>query len=201
MEVEQSYLNDHGVEIEIMKKKKNAMKVIIILVLCLVAIVLIACVVTKIIEMNKGLTFYLLDGGSFSSSWTYELTTDNVLVEVDQEIYDCFYDRYDYWEFRPIAGVSGEVTIHFIARYQLLTVEEDCFSITYYVDETGNITEISSENKPDKVNFDDDIIGLVWLKTVDRLQVFVINFVIIIYDIISFMIDNKYPWLFQFHFR
>ncbi|MBQ7765453.1 MAG: hypothetical protein IJ397_01265 [Lachnospiraceae bacterium] len=184
-----------------MKKKRKKIISVGIVLLVILVVLLIIYAMTKRIEESKCITFYLLEGGSFSSGWTYELTTDNVLVEVDKEIYDCFYDRYDYWEFQPIVGTSGEVTIHFIARYELLTVEEDCFSITYYVDENGNITEISSENKPDKVNFDDDIIGLVWLKTVDRLQVFVINFVITIYDIISFMIDNKYPWLFQFHFR
>ena len=156
----------------------------------ILVVLLIIYAMTKRIEESKCITFYLLDGGSFSSSWTYELTTDNVLVEVDQEIYDCFYDRYDYWEFQPIVGTSGEVTIHFIARYELLTVEEDCFSITYYVDENGTVTEISSDNKPEKINFDDNIVGLVWLKTVDTLT----NYII---EKISFIVDGEFMRLFR----
>ena len=173
-----------------MKKKKNAMQVIIILVLCMITIVLIACVVTKKTEESKGITFYLPAGDSFASDWIYELSNNNVLVEVEWDIYNCFYDRYDYWEFQPIAGTSGEVTIHFIARYELLTVEEDCFSITYYVDENGTVTEISSDNKPEKINFDDDIVGLVWLKTVDTLT----NYII---EKISFIVDGEFMRLFR----
>ena len=56
------------------------------------------------------------------------------------------------------------MTIYFIVKYETQVVEEDCFSITYYVDENGNITEVSSENKPGQVNFDDDIVGLITLK-------------------------------------
>ena len=175
---------------DVMKKKKTAIQVIIVMVLCLIVAMLTIYTITKWVEKEKGLTFYLLEGGSFSSGWTYELTTDNVLVEVDKEIYDCFYDRYDYWEFQPIVGTSGEVTIHFIARYELLTVEEDCFSITYYVDENGTVTEISSDNKPEKINFDDDIVGLVWLKTVDTLT----NYII---EKISFIVDGEFMRLFR----
>ena len=40
------------------------------------------------------------------------------------------------------------------------------------MDENYNITEISSENKPEKINYDDDIIGLMKLKIADRITVF-----------------------------
>ena len=173
-----------------MKKKKNAMQVIIILVLCFITVVLIACVVTKKTEESKGITFYLSRSTMPASNWTYELSNNNVLKEVDDSIYDCFYDRYDYWEFRPIAGVNGEVTIYFIAQHHLEIVEEDCFSITYYVDENGTVTEISSDNKPEKINFDDNIVGLVWLKMVDFLTGYINRK-------ISFIIDGEFMRLFR----
>ena len=181
------------------KRITTILLAILIPTLVIVGTCLIIFQIVKKEEESKGLTFYLPRSTSFASNWNYEISDKSIIKETASEIFDSWYYKYDYLEFET--EQSGEVTIYFIAQYETQVVEENCFSITYYVDENGNITEISSENKPDKVNFDDDIIGLVWLKTVDRLQVFVINFVIIIYDIISFMIDNKYPWLFQFHFR
>lgn len=56
-----------------------------------------------------------------------------------------------------------------------MVVEEDCFSVTYYVDENYGITEISSENKPEKTNFDDDIKGLIKLKIEDKIRTFLVN--------------------------
>lgn len=189
-EAELSYLSNLGVEIEIMKKKKTAMRIIIVIVFCLITVILTVYAIIKCTEEKKGLTFYLLEEGRFASGWMYELSNDNVLEEVDMDVYDCFYDRYNYWEFRPKAGASGEVTIYFIAQCKTVIVEEDCFSITYYVDENGNVTEISSENKPDKVNYYDDIAGLAWLKSVDFLTKYIDGK-------ISFIIDAEYMRLFR----
>lgn len=166
-----------------MKKKK---KFIIIIFAILVLILLIAGTlitiyqVNKSAEENKGLTFYLPRSNTFSSNWSYEISDDNILLETDHDIYDYLCIRYDYWEFRPRYGSSGEVTIYFYAQYQTRIVEENCFSITYYVDENSYITEVSNENKPSVVNYDDNIAGLILLKTVDWIQTKVINFFVIL---------------------
>lgn len=133
-------------------------------------------------------TFYLARSNSYASNWTYKMSNNTVLEEEEAGILDYIKVDYDYWKFRPIE--KGEVTIYFTAHYELAVVEEDCFSITYYVDESGTVTEISSDNKPEKINFDDNIVGLVWLKTVD----FLINY---IDRKISFIVDGEFMRLFR----
>lgn len=160
------------------KRKKIIITILIIIFILLLLTVGIALAIytsVKKEEESKGLTFYLPRSNSFASSWSYELSDSDVLVEVDQNVYDYMNYRFDYWEFRPIAGASGEVTVYFISYYQTEIMEENCFSITYYVDEKQCITEISSENKPDAVNFDNSIANLAWLKAMDSLKFFLIR--------------------------
>ncbi len=169
-----------------MKKKR---KKIIITILIIIFILLLLTVGTALAfytsvkkeEESKGLTFYLAEGNNSVSYWEYELSNDDVLAEVDHGIYYYVLLRFEYLEFRPIEGASGMVTIYFTPKsqseigYHSEIVEEDCFSITYYVDENQSVTEISSENKPDAVNFDNGIANLAWLKIVDSLQTFLIK--------------------------
>lgn len=126
---------------------------------------------------DKELTFCLhrTDG---LSNWSYELSNDSVLKETENTRYIYLGHAYDDWKFEPIG--SGEVTIYFTAQYETEIVEEDCFSITYYVDENYRVTEISSENKPSVVNFDNNIEGLIWLKVFDSLQRNIINFFVLL---------------------
>ena len=160
------------------KRKKIIITILIIIFILLLLTVGIALVIytsVKKEEESKGLTFYLPRSNSFASSWSYELSNNDVLEEVERDAYDYLHLRFDYWEFRPIAGASGEVTVYFISYYQTEIMEENCFSITYYVDENQCITEISSENKPDAVNFDNSIANLAWLKAMDSLKFFLIR--------------------------
>ena len=162
-----------------MKKKRKKiiitiLIIIFILLLLTVGIALAFYMSVKKEEESKGLIFYLPRSNSPASNWLCEVSNENVLQEIEDETYDYFiFYQYDYFEFKAIE--SGEVTIFFEAQCATEIVEEECFSITYYVDENYNITEISSENKPEKINYDDDIIGLMKLKIADRITVFLIN--------------------------
>lgn len=144
------------------------------IILLMVSLSISVYIIQKRAKEDNILTFYLPRSSSFSSNWCYDVSNENILREGENEVYDYFFFRqYDYYELTPIA--SGEVTIYFIAQYETEVVEEKCFSITYYVDENYNITEISSDNKPEHINYDDDIVGLIELKIADRITVFLIN--------------------------
>ena len=169
-----------------MKKKKI---IIYILIIVLIHIVSLICTFqavymsTKNAEESKALTFYLPRSRSFASMWNYTMSEEGIIEQSAQRSYDFLSCKYDYFEFEPVQ--SGEVTIYFIARYETEVVEENCFSITYYVDENGNVTEVSNENKPGKINFDDDIAGLVTLKIVDGIR----NICIFIFGVIFEVIE------------
>lgn len=169
-----------------MRKKKVIITILIIMFTLLLLTVGIAIAIytsVKEEEESKGLTFYLPRSNSFASSWSYELSDSDVLVEVDQNVYDYMNYRFDYWEFRPIIGAQNKViTIYFTSHYQTEIVEENCFSITYYVDENQGITEMSSENKPDAVNFDNSIENLAWLKTTNSIKAFTNKILRIVID-------------------
>ena len=190
LEVELLYLNNLGGRSGTMRKRKIFVNIIILVFCLLITAVLSVYIVAKKSEDSKYLTVYLPRSQMPSSNWSYEFSNNSILMEVDEESYDYFMHRYDYWEFSPIAGVSGEVTIYFIAQYHTEIVEEDCFSITYYVDDSGKATEISSDNKPATVNFDNNIIGLIWLKAVDLVTYY-------LFEILSFVIDSRYMRLFR----
>ena len=170
------------------KKRKKIIITILIMILALllltVSIPFFVYEMTKKEEESKGITFYLINGDSYDSGWSYELSDDSILAEVDSAVYDDFQNRYLYWEFLPIAGAGGEVTIYFTSYQKTMIAEEECFSVTYYVDANHGITEISSENKPEKINFDDDIKGLIKLKTEDKIRTFLMNVFAIIVDIL-----------------
>ena len=165
------------------------------IIIVLIAIVVILLVISGMILIYRSnvpkentLTFCLrrTDGVSY---WYYELSNDSILKLTEDKCYiNMIGGDYDYWEFEPIG--SGEVTIYFIDKEMALVTEENCFSITYYIDETGTITEVSSENKPDTVNFNNNIIGFIWIKAVDLITRYLIK-------ILSFVIDGKYMRLFR----
>ena len=92
------------------------------------------------------MTVYLKDGNSYASNWTYNMSVEGVLAECDHQVLYAYAGDYQYWEFEAV-GV-GEVTIHYTAKYETEVLEEKCFSVTYYVSEDGNITELSDNNKP-----------------------------------------------------
>ncbi len=173
-----------------MKRKRK--KIVIILTSIILVLLLLIASMPMIIytsfeksEESKGITFYLAEGDSYDSGWSYELSDDSILAEVDFAVYDDFQNRYLYWEFLPIAGAGGEVTIYFTSYQKTMIAEEECFSVTYYVDANYGITEISSENKPEKINYDADIKGLIKLKTEDKIRTFLVNVFAIIVDILG----------------
>ncbi len=143
-----------------MKKKQLLLRGILILIALLVIGIGVSYLYSRYQKEDKTvLKYYLSRSNSFASNWNYELSDNSILTETDAGHFDYLHCEYEYWKFEPIE--SGEVTIYFIAQYQTEEVTEDSFSITYYVDENYQITEISSNNKPEKINFDDDVIGYI----------------------------------------
>ena len=142
-----------------MKRKRKKIFIVLLAIVIPLIIVVGIYYLTKKAEDENGLSFYLPRSNSFASNWNYELSDNSILTETDAGHFDYLHCEYEYWKFEPIE--SGEVTIYFIAQYQTEEVTEDSFSITYYVDENYQITEISSNNKPEKINFDDDVIGYI----------------------------------------
>lgn len=168
-----------------MLKKKIIKFVLLVFIIALfiISIILVCYRCNK--PKENALTFYLhrTDG---LSSWSYELSAHNVLKETEYIKYDYLGHTYDYWKFEPIG--SGEVTIFFVDQYQSEVTEENCFSITYYVDTSGNIKEISSENKPEKINFDDDTMGLIKLKVYDFFYYHIVKIILQIIDIFDYIL-------------
>ncbi len=167
------------------KRITTILRAILILTLVIVGTCLIIFQIVKKEEESKGLTFYLPRSTSFASNWNYEMNDTGVLKEVESGRYCSLTKYYDYWRFEPIK--SGEVTLYFIAQYQTEEVTEDSFSITYCVDENLQITEINSNNKPEKINFDDDALGLVMLKFSDFCYIHIGNLFVKIIDIFDFL--------------
>lgn len=112
------------------------------------------------------------------SHWYYELSSTDILKETDCEKYYNIGSNYSYWEFSPIEGASGEVTVYFIDKEMALVTEENCFSITYYVDENGTITELSSDNKPEIINYNDNIIKLIKIRFYNIVYCYFVKLVI-----------------------
>ena len=151
--------------------------------LLILSVLIMVYAVSKRHEESKSIEFYLPCSASYASNWNYHISNTDIIREVDRDCYGYILMDYDYFKFE--AKQSGEVTIYFIVKYETQVVEEDCFSITYYVDENGDFTEVSSENKPRKINFDDDIVGLITLKIVDGVK----NFCIFIYGTLIDIFD------------
>ena len=166
------------------KKKKYSFIILIVIILFGICTILIYGKLS-ISKDKTSLTFYLPRSTSFASNWNYEMNDTGVLKEVESGRYCSLTKYYDYWRFEPIK--SGEVTLYFIAQYQTEEVTEDSFSITYCVDENLQITEINSNNKPEKINFDDDALGLVMLKFSDFCYIHIGNLFVKIIDIFDFL--------------
>lgn len=79
--------------------------------------------------------------GSMGENWEYELSNNTVLQEVGHSSASLFplFGTKDEWTFKAIA--SGEVTIYWTA-YESGNeiVEDECYSVTYIVDDKLNIT-------------------------------------------------------------
>lgn len=140
-------------------------------------IALVVCGIIIIYRSNlpkeNALTFCLprIDG---NSHWDYELSNSNILMMTESERYFNIGCTYHYWVFEPIE--SGEVTIYFQDKCMAQIVEEYSFSITYYIDEDGNIEEISSNNKPEMTNIKDDMAGFIGIKVQDFVYCNVVRF-------------------------
>lgn len=128
-------------------KKHKFLKTLIVCTIFVVVFIFVCFAACTIKYGSKKKTVYLKDGSSFASNWVYEMSEQDILKEREhQYLYALVGGDYQYWEFEAVG--EGEVTIEYTAQYQLEVVEEKCFSVTYYVDEDGTITEISSHNKP-----------------------------------------------------
>ena len=172
-----------------MRKKKivrTILIIVLIFVLLLIGVLQVIYILIQEAEESKALTFYLPRSSSFASNWNYQMSDQGIIKETASETFALLHGEYDYFEFE--AEQSGEVTIYFIAQYETQVVEEDCFSITYYVNENGNITEVSGENKPEKINFDDDTMGLLKLKAYNLCVEYVITRIFILSKLYYFII-------------
>ena len=175
-----------------MMKCKKIVIIISLVLLLLAGVLITVYIVTKKHEDNNSIEFYLPCSASYASNWDYDISNTGIIKEADRDCYGYILMDYDYFKFE--AKQSGEVTIYFIARYETEVVEENCFSITYYVDENGNVTEVSSENKPGKINFDDDIVGLITLKIVDGIKeicIFIFGVICEVIEMFDFQSMNQ----------
>lgn len=153
-----------------MNKKKKIFFLIFVFVIIIMLVAIGYSFINNQINYLKkeesGMTFYLPRSNSFASNWNYKMSNTNVLREVEEDIFCYVGCDFDYWKFEPVG--TGEVTIYFTAQYQTEMVEEDCFSITYYVDAERNVTEISSENRPENVNFKGNEGYLLFIRIYDE---------------------------------
>ena len=127
-------------------KKKKFLKILIVCTILIIVCFVISFVICTLRYSSREMTVYLNEAQLFGSNWVYEMNEQGILQECDEQVLDLLGGSYHYWEFEAVG--EGEVTIEYTAQYQLEVVEEKCFSVTYYVDEDGTITELSSYNKP-----------------------------------------------------
>ena len=80
--------------------------------------------------------------------WSYKMSEEGILAESN---HDYGFAR-EYWSFEALS--SGEVTLYWnFYDHEGGPILEKEFSVTYLVDEDGNISCIASENEPDKIEF------------------------------------------------
>ncbi len=127
-------------------KKKKFLKILIVCTILIIVCFVISFVICTLRYSSREITVYLNEAQLSGSNWVYEMNEQGILQECDEQVLHLLGGNYRYWEFEAVG--EGEVTIEYTAQYQLEVVEEKCFSVTYYVDENGTITEISSHNKP-----------------------------------------------------
>ena len=165
-----------------MSKKKILTKI----VLMVIVILLVICGIITIYRLNtpkeNALTFCLpdIDG---NSHWDYELSNSSILKVTEDKRYMNIEYIYNYWVFEPIG--SGEVTIFFYDKKFGEIIEEHSFSITYYIEEDGNIEEVSGNNKPEMTNIKDDMTGYIGIKVHDFIYCTIVKFVFGVIEIFS----------------
>ena len=161
----------------------NKKKIMILLALMMIMISLIICgiIVLYCSNMPKENTLtYCLQRIDGNSNWQYELSNNSLLEEKDCKTYDYLGHSYNYWVFEPIG--NGEVTIYFNDKECGTIIEEFSFSITYYIDESGTITELSSDNKPEMINIKDNMVGYIKIIIYDFIYCYIVKFIIGVAD-------------------
>ncbi len=125
-------------------KKKKLCYVLISVILLLIAV----AVIFGVWQMSRPTTLHVAQFASGSSGefWTYELSTDKVIKEIEYE--ENILGSEQEWSFEQI-GV-GEVTIRWNAHEGLRYNESGSYSITYYFDEDGNYTVLEDTRESQK---------------------------------------------------
>lgn len=125
-------------------KKRKLCYVMIPIVLLLILVV----VILGVWKMSRPTTLHIAQFASGSSGefWTYELSTDKVIKEIEYE--ENILGSEQEWSFEQI-GV-GEVTIRWNAHEGLRYNESGSYSITYYFDEDGNYTVLEDTRESQK---------------------------------------------------
>lgn len=137
----------------------------ICVVLCILLIIVLGIlIIWNNNQSQESLMFYLPYESSYDTGWQYKLSEDNIIQEVDDIDYDMIYGQdIQYWSFEPVN--SGTITIDFIYRYESAEVQEECFSLTYLVDEENNIVMISDDNfENTRVEVLKEPLELFWIK-------------------------------------
>lgn len=147
-----------------MKKIMKRTLIILIVIVILFILVIGVFIVCNNKHSKNELTFYLSYESSYDTGWSYRLSEENIIQEIENDDYDMLWgDDIRYWMFEPVN--PGIVTIYFDFRYESVVVEEKCFSITYCVDEDNNITKDSNESiQNDNVEFIKEPMELFWVK-------------------------------------
>ncbi len=164
-----------------MRKKKFLIPFALITLIIALVICGIIIVYRSNLPKENALTFCLQNVRA-NSHWDYEFSNNSVLKVTEDSRYMNIFHIYEYWVFEPIE--SGEVTIFFNYKEHGWVVEEYSFSITYYIDEDGNIEEISSDNKPEMTNIKDDMKGFIGIKV----RNFIANIILYIIDIFDYIL-------------
>ena len=126
-----------------MKRKKLYYAVVPIALLLVLVVVILG-----VWQMSRPTTLHVAQFASGSSGefWTYELSTDKVIKEIEYK--ENILGSEQEWSFEQI-GV-GEVTIRWNAHEGLRYNESGSYSITYYFDEDGNYTVLEDMRESQK---------------------------------------------------
>lgn len=129
-----------------MKAKKNCRKNLIVGIIGVVLLLAILATILWIFVFDKTLRISQYKSECGCEHWSYDMSVEGILAETK-----CNYGtNRTYWCFEAVS--SGEVTLYWeFFDHEGYSAPEKAYSVTYRVDNTGNISCIGSENEPEKI--------------------------------------------------
>lgn len=135
---------------EMKEKKKPKKKQIVILLMLMPFIIAVVALIIYLCDTDKTIRISQYRSECGCEHWSYKMSTEGIFTET-RHSYGAFSNR-EYWSFESLS--SGEVTLYWnFYDHEGGPILEKEFSVTYLVDEDGNISCIASENEPDKIEF------------------------------------------------